>query len=357
MSIRHKALHLVNILRLPAEPTLKPLSINVEINNTCNLNCVMCHRESIQGLERRIDLAEFAEIYRQIRSPYVALHGYGEPLLNRDLTAIIKNLKQSGAKVSITSNMAALKPEMIQPLIRSGLGLLKISLDSHNRETYKKIRGADALDKVVDNIIRFEQAVHESETANTVIRISYTIQPANYLELNDFVKFARHKLNQKTVFFQLLLFRNTLLAETDLGQMDKQAFRNSLIEAEQTARRVGLRSNLPEILAQFEESWSHYIIGYDGQVRGAKCLKPWLTTFIGANGEVRPCDLLGLTDVVMGNVFEQPFSEIWRSPAYTEFRRGIAAGDRPTSICRECRPPSLIQWLKYQTFTPNYLKE
>ena len=137
----HKIITLKNCLTLPHVVHSRPPSLNVEIGNACNLDCLMCERSTYFKQSASIDLDRFCEIYAQVGSPFVALHGYGEPLLHKELVPILRYLEQQGARTSITSNLIPLTQKGAEPLIRSGLGLLKVSMDSHVRETYKKIRG------------------------------------------------------------------------------------------------------------------------------------------------------------------------------------------------------------------------
>ncbi len=277
---------LKNCVFMPPVAKTGPVSINVEVNNACNPDCLMCDRASYYKKNSRIDLDRFKGLYEQIRAPYVALHGYGEPLIHKDLFPIIGYLHEQGARTSITSNLILLTKDNVEPLIRSGLGLLKVSFDSHVDTTYAAIRGKEAVGKVVENILLFEETKRRLGVSSPNLRLSYTIQPANYRELPDFVEFASKTLGQKTAFFQLLLFRNTMLADQDLGEISKESFRRKLQDAVNRARDLGLRTNLPDLLKDFDSTWAFYEAD---EVRGntVKCPKPWLTSYISASGDVK----------------------------------------------------------------------
>src|SRR3989338_2890808 len=144
--------YVVTAVLKPKNVPIKPLSINVEITNCCNLSCRMCYRDEITAHPSSMTLDQFKFIYDQIESPHVALHGYGEPLLNQDLFNILRYLKSKFVKTTVTSNMVLLKDWMVPEMLKGDLDLLKISLDTQNKEIYKIIRGTDDFEKVVDNI-------------------------------------------------------------------------------------------------------------------------------------------------------------------------------------------------------------
>ena len=61
---------------------------------------------------------------------------------------------------------------------------------------------------------------------------------------------------------------------------------------------------------------------------------------ITANGNVLPCCISVFTDtpyeeLVLGNVFETPVSEVWNGPRYRAWRGAMLSGE-PPKACRGC---------------------
>jgi radical SAM protein with 4Fe4S-binding SPASM domain len=82
----------------------------------------------------------------------------GEPLLHPKLDKLIEYAKNNRAarKVEIFTNGYFLnKNNWSKRLIRSGLDLMNVSVDTVNKMTYKKIRGLDIYDQVVKNVKEF----------------------------------------------------------------------------------------------------------------------------------------------------------------------------------------------------------
>src|SRR5260221_4010461 len=86
----------------------------------------------------------------------VVLHGLGEPLLNKDLPRMIHYLKARGTYVLFNSNGILLNVKRRQELIDAGLDEYRLSIDGATRETYARLRGADAFDKISRNIRAFD---------------------------------------------------------------------------------------------------------------------------------------------------------------------------------------------------------
>ena len=80
---------------------------------------------------------------------HVKLTG-GEPLLRRSLPTLVQMLKNIDGieQVTMTTNGILLK-EHLPALLKAGLGAVNISLDSTDRDTFRKITGFDQLDMVL----------------------------------------------------------------------------------------------------------------------------------------------------------------------------------------------------------------
>ena len=145
-------------MTIPAADSRPPLprSLYIETTSRCNSLCETCIL-TFGGREPQKDLrwGQFRTIVDQFPVlERVLLHGIGEPLLNRELPRMISHLKTRGATVLFNSNAITLSPKMGRALVDAGLDELRVSLDASSRDTYARIRGVDAFDKVVENLER-----------------------------------------------------------------------------------------------------------------------------------------------------------------------------------------------------------
>jgi len=66
--------------------------------------------------------------------------------------------------------------------------------------------------------------------------------------------------------------------------------------------------------------------------RVKNCRDPWNSVYITLEGNVQVCCM---RPIIMGNIHQQDFRDIWDGPAYNEFRQKLASQDPPKQ-CRQC---------------------
>ena len=128
--------------------------IRISVTDRCNLRCTYCMPEGIH-LTSMSELLTFEEIVQVVRTAaelgirHVKLTG-GEPLLRRSLPTLVQMLKniEGIEQVTLTTNGILLK-EHLPALLKAGLDAVNISLDSTDRDTFRKITGFDQLDMVL----------------------------------------------------------------------------------------------------------------------------------------------------------------------------------------------------------------
>ena len=129
-------------------PLSLPDELYIEVTNRCNSQCRTCVR-TFETLEpsRDLSLQEFRALVDQAPNlRRTVLHGVGEPLLNRDLPAMIACLKgrTNAPQVLFNSNAILLTPEWQDALLDAGLDELRISTEAAHPELYARTRGVDA---------------------------------------------------------------------------------------------------------------------------------------------------------------------------------------------------------------------
>src|SRR5919202_3677174 len=131
----------------------EPSTLYLEVTNRCNSLCAHCPRTYFPKPPRDLSLVQIERLVEQLRGLRQAvLHGVGEPLLNRELRAIIGYLKGRGLRVLFNSNAIGLRPRLQEALVRSGLDEYRASLDAATQGTYRAIRGVPRWDEVTNNL-------------------------------------------------------------------------------------------------------------------------------------------------------------------------------------------------------------
>lgn len=325
--------------RRPAVVATLPRTLYLETTNRCDSKCQTCIR-TFHTLEppKDLTLAELKRIVDQFPVlDRVVLHGIGEPLLNRELVPIIAHLKARGATVLFNSDAITLTGARACQLIESGLDEYRVSMDSATRETYLKIRGVDQFDRVVRNVQRLIE--HQRRRAAKTPRVSlwFTAMKANLEELSAFVRLAAG-IGVPEVYVQRLVFFGTGLAvqSQSLYRALQEQEQRLIEEAEEEARSSGIALKASGMTTPLESLEG----GTERTRPWSGCQRPWTLSYVTANGNVLPCCISPWTahdysNAVLGNAFEESFSQIWNGQRYQHFRTDFESDVAPDP-CRGC---------------------
>ena len=210
-------------------------NLRISITQRCNLACPFCHRE---GDQRHIDsemtpkeIQEIVSIAASLGIDKIKLTG-GEPLLRDDIAEIVQLIHDipTIGDIGITTNGILLQ-ELAKPLKSSGLNRVNVSLGTLRRETYLKISGVDALDKVLPGIYEAVRVELNPVKLNMVV-----LKGVNDDQVWDMLSFA----NKEDLILQLI--------EVEADRSDSEYYRLfhtdfSSLEAilEGKARKVDVR--------------------------------------------------------------------------------------------------------------------
>lgn len=144
--------------RLGLEKGYRLTSVNIEIDNACNISCKMCPVNN--GMERKkgfMDINLFKKIIDDNpHLDFVLAFQWGEPLLHKNFFEMIEYANNKGIRTMITTNGTLLDDEKIERLATSGLERLTFSVDGIG-DTHTSIRGFDYY-KLKENIIQLKNA-------------------------------------------------------------------------------------------------------------------------------------------------------------------------------------------------------
>ena len=325
---------------------LKPRVVFIEVTNRCNLLCQICprtffDREPLKSLscEEFIAIAEqFPHMERAL------LHGIGEPLLNQELPEIVRYLKGRHVEVIINSNGTLLSPEWQEKIITSQLDEYRCSIDGAKDGTYARIRGANLLPKLVkglEGLVRTKERLG-SETPH--ISIWCVASRENLEELPDLIHLAA-RLGVGEVYLQrMVYFARNPDEQYGMAKDEKAIFGKDSDYQEEVIQECTLLSD--QLGVDFRASGARDPLNSFAAARPEDfapwqaCLRPWTTAYVTANGNCLPCCISPFaTDdyesLILGNLFERPFAEIWNASLYQEFRTRLLS-DHPHQACSSC---------------------
>lgn len=294
-----------------------PVELMIEPVNVCNLACPTCPTGTgrLNRPPRAMTLAEFRRIINQVRGRVcrVFLWNYGEPFLNKELTAMVRYAAAAGIPSRVSTNGEFLfSLDVCREVVESGLEHLIVCLDGADQETHKKFRRKSDFSAVVNGIKLMVQARRALNSASPLIELQFLVM--------------RHNEGQGEEMWRL---------SKELG---------ADIYSEKT---IGIDSNDPSFHALASEllpedlSRSVYYRKPDSSfaLKGGisnGCSRLYSSAVINSDGSVVPCCYDVDSSHVMGNVFEQSLADIWAGEKYMELRRRVRNNKKSVPMCNMC---------------------
>lgn len=290
------------------------------VSRTCNLNCIHCYADSHnekyegelsheQGIALLDDLARFGV-------PAVLLSG-GEPLARRDTLELAAYGRSIGLKLTLSTNGTLIDLATAQKIKDLGLTYVGISLDGIGA-TNDYFRG---------RVGAFERAVRGIRNCVEVgqkVGLRLTLTPHNVRDLDGIFDFIDKEGVQRACFYHLVSAGRGR-GEVDLSHEDSRKAVDTIIRR---TREFVEKGDPREILTVDNHADGPYLYMHllrEDPAAAQKCFE--LLTW---NGGGRFSSGVGIGDIdpqgnvhpdqfwqsiILGNVKERPFSEIWTDPA------------------------------------------
>jgi radical SAM protein with 4Fe4S-binding SPASM domain len=296
---------------------LYPVIAMIEPTRRCNLTCPMCpvgNQTATHGQE--ISFEHFQKIISEV-APFLihlTLHNYGESFLHHDIYAMIAHAKAEGIPdVNISTNGHFLDATH---LIDSGLDEIMISLDGITQEIYAAYRRGGRIEKVIQNIRALVREKIKRQAEKPRVELQFIIMKHNQHQMEEFRLLAKDLAVDRVRFKTFnLQMSGSDVCDTGLEFLPIQ---RELTRYNDDQGRI-LKTSL----------------------QARRCKWPWERVVIQSDGQVVPCcnDFNG--SYAMGNVFEQPFHDIWFGAKYNQFRKTMLKKWRGIPLCTDCPVPSL----------------
>ena len=169
--------------------------IRLSITDVCNFKCGYCLPNGYQvdkSDNRKFlhinEIKRLAKALSELGVCKIRLTG-GEPTVRKDFFDIVKILKnESGIKkVVITTNGYHLD-QKAKLLLDSGLNGINISIDSLDRETFKRVTGHDRLPEILSGIEKLQNLGFENIKVNAVLLNGINSSEKDFEEWSKFIK-------------------------------------------------------------------------------------------------------------------------------------------------------------------------
>ncbi len=288
-----------------------PYMLQVEPTNACNLRCPLCPtgRGDLGRPPRHLKLAEFRGLVDDMERYLLLaiLWDWGEPLLNRDLPAMARYAAERGIATVTSTNGHFLRDEgYMAELLASGLSTLIVAVDSVSQESYDTYRKQGTLAEVRSGVEAIV-ALKRRTSSRTRIVVRTVVMKQNEREIATTRAYARAVGADHFVVKTL----NPACGSTSLD--------SEFVPDNPRYRRLAYRDGTLERIPSPEP-----------------CARVWRMANVFSNGDVAPCCYDFGGSMRVGNITEQPFTEIWTGAAYRELRRTIHTEKDTVERCRQC---------------------
>jgi len=285
-----------------------PAVVLFDTTNRCNLFCRTCRRSQndvvdLSGqTEKPVALAEmtlerYAAIVNDLQRELLlaTLYVSGEPLLNREIVAMVAHTSTRGVGSMISTNGMLLGEEISRSLLEADLDYLKVAISGLTQDVYGVYHQGGDIGTVLANLANFER-LRRGMGKRCMVVLDYILFEHNRHQLDD----ARRFCTENGIGFSLRYGR--------------------------TLDGTGLVSPA--------ESRTHYL------PKTKPCDWLWKIMVFCADGRAVPCcqfTTCAESPFVMGMGGETTTAEIWNGNAYRELRLVQAKGGRKgLPLCESC---------------------
>ncbi|MCB0378993.1 MAG: radical SAM/SPASM domain-containing protein [Bdellovibrionales bacterium] len=277
--------------------------IYLEISNICNLQCSFC--PPVKRANAVLPANHFRSYLQSIKgySRRVCLHVMGEPLGHKQFPLFVEVAAEMGVALEITTNGTLLNQSNQQALMNPSVVQVNFSVQSF-----------------FDNFP--------------------TADPNRYIE--SLFSFCREAMIQRPD-----LYINFRLWNLESDQ-ENQAANNNFLKAIEKEFHVELNPKVDPAFKKSKKISGRIYLHFDSRFEWPEessleprtkgtCYGSRTHIAVHANGDVVPCCLDKEAQILLGNLSEQPFSEILNSKRFLNIRQGFERGQLVELLCQTCQ--------------------
>lgn len=289
---------------------LFPISVELHLTDNCNLKCEWCTDKELRKNRATLELHVIKKLFREFwqHGTGITLEGGGEPTLHPAFREIVETGEQMNLDLGLISNGTTDISDCADKL-----KWIRISLDSSTPEEYIREKGVDCFEQVLGNIKKMS---HARDPQKTFIGVGYVLTTRNQSELMELIK----RLDQLGVDY--IYLRPVEEAEGIMPSLEEL---------------LQIRKQLAHLT---EKTRIKYMLALNDRVidknAGLPCVAHSLTSIIHADGNVALCEKRRGDAVVLGNIYQNSFSDIWISPYREKISQRLLRPEcqEGCSVCR-----------------------
>jgi len=324
----------VQAIRNGADPF--PVAIEVNVYNQCNQRCSWCISENVRDLGLALDVRnpnfrQFVADFRRLGGRALSWSGGGEPTLHPHFDEALDLVGAEGVAQGLMTH-GAFPAHLVAPIARH-CAWVRVSLDTTDPAAYRRNRGTDALDRVVENA---RSLVAHGASVGLNINIAEwnkdQIEPLYALARDLGVAYLQVRPTLPTPFRD---------GTPGVDGLRPESVDGVLADLDRLSEAIAGSGGGPKLLVSHDKfadmckpdgGRADPDEGYPG------CRSHRLFVVLNADGDLAVCMYHLFDDkFVFGNVLREPLEAIWASPrrkAVRQFCEG--ALDHEKAECQVC---------------------
>ncbi|MFB3778752.1 MAG: radical SAM/SPASM domain-containing protein, partial [Bryobacteraceae bacterium] len=265
----------------------------------------------------------------------VMLSGEGEPLLHPRFDQIVSAFKRAGLIVRSFTNGTLLDEATAQRIVRTGLDELCPTFWAVNRQEHLAWHpglNPDFLERRKRGIEFVRRAREYARQSLPRITLQLPLNRSNFGNIEGRVRLALESGCESVSFGVFRDYGGPFESEC-LLPVDGESMRADMMRATEQLDRAGIRHNVAGYLDRLR---------YGGDAwRTCPCYAGWFQSYVKLDGSVLACCRCRL---MMGNLGEQSFAEVWNSAAYRDFRRRSVDLRQLAAMGEDCNCSNCCYW-------------
>jgi len=331
-----------NFIKLP----YKPINLMVEVSTLCNLTCSTCERELYkhelgglpQGNTKLENIKKLAPVLSYVYSVYM-VGGLGEPFLNPEFWQIHEFLKSFRVKTGYFSNASMINEEIIIRTFKERVNAVLISVDSFEKEKYKRIKGGGNYDNALKVIRMFADYKRKLNARYFSLGLNFIFRRDNYKDIIPYLKFAKD-MGINFVHCSTLITHLDKDKDLSFFLVSQQEREEIFKKAEKKAREYKIGIRLPDLKVNSKKYcaylWRCLCIFYNGDV----CACPYFRTdrnfYYHIEDEKIVYEKKHVGNTIVGNYLSEDICRIWNGERILGLRKGQVDKRIAISPCDLC---------------------
>jgi len=309
-----------NVVSYYFQCTPKKLPVlHYDITERCNARCRICNlwQKNAALKEKELTINEIREVvedFRKLGGMIVSIGG-GEPLIREDIFDIIAMINSCGLSAHMDTNALLLNKSRVHNLKKAGLKALSVSLDSHDPKVHNEIRGLNGFNSVINGITLIKEIAPEIKIIINCVLNKKNIN--NLIEMYDLslrlkvsgLKFPPIHRMAKQNDLNLEEIKDLFFDDKDIDTIKMRM--DEIIDYD---RKYKILLNSSPYLRGV-----HYL--YSKKAIIQNCFAGITTCLMMPYGEITPCYNFYNVGVVIGNIRDKRFLELWDSLIFKKARK------------------------------------